>query len=334
MIITVLAVSALSQCVCEDMSLCSPLKTPMAKTEVVAFAPREDAWKGYNLSSLTTIMKFGTVDTEVVCEAHKVGVRVVLNTDFDNTQLGNETYLAAFIEDTRKTVKENGYDGYNFDIEHDTTGSAQLTSLVERTAAALRADNPIAQISFDTTISANNPGGYDYVALNKTLDFYIPMGYDMCWGSHTAEANSPMSGLLSGLEKYDQLGLLSKVVLGLPWYGYAFPCSSPSPSGGCHTDQTFSGAWSHTFDGAVQLEQNATTPGAYTPAKDARFFSYTQGGQLYQMYYDDAVTLAPKYELVKSKNLRGTAFWYAGCATTGTPQGVAMWRAIEGIKQV
>eukprot|EP01059_Diplonema_ambulator_P012179 TRINITY_DN22405_c0_g1_i1.p2 TRINITY_DN22405_c0_g1~~TRINITY_DN22405_c0_g1_i1.p2 ORF type:complete len:144 (+),score=42.34 TRINITY_DN22405_c0_g1_i1:607-1038(+) len=143
-----------------------------------------------------------------------------------------------------------------------------------------------------------------------------------------------MAGLLSGLDKYDQLGLLSKVVLGLPWYGYAFPCSSPSPGGGCHTDETFSGAWAHTFDDAVRLENGATTAGAYTPAKDARFFSYTQNGQLYQMYYDDAVTLAPKYGLVKSKGLRGTAFWYAGCATTSTQQGVAMWQAIEGIKQL
>eukprot|EP01064_Diplonema_japonicum_P004921 TRINITY_DN13249_c0_g3_i1.p1 TRINITY_DN13249_c0_g3~~TRINITY_DN13249_c0_g3_i1.p1 ORF type:complete len:335 (+),score=73.82 TRINITY_DN13249_c0_g3_i1:52-1056(+) len=320
-------------CVCQDKSLCKPLTTPAAKKEVIAFAPDQDAWKTYNLSSLTTIMKFHNMNDEVVCAGHAAGVRVVINSDFDKTQLTNASYVNAFITNTQRYVKEGGYDGYNFDIEALSENRDLLTSLVERTAAALRSDNPLAQITFDTSISATT-AGYDYAALNRTLDFFIPMAYDMCWGSKTAEPNSPMDGILKGLQAYNDMGLMHKVVLGLPWYGYRFPCSKPSPEGGCPSAMPFSGSWSFTFDQADALQAQATTPPAYTSAQDARFFSYVSSGTTYQMYYDDAHTLSTKYALIESKNLKGTAVWYAGCASPTSTGGAAMWAALEGLKEL
>eukprot|EP01064_Diplonema_japonicum_P026161 TRINITY_DN37581_c0_g1_i1.p1 TRINITY_DN37581_c0_g1~~TRINITY_DN37581_c0_g1_i1.p1 ORF type:complete len:335 (+),score=87.02 TRINITY_DN37581_c0_g1_i1:46-1050(+) len=328
----VLGVAAMAACVCQDMSLCKPLRTPKAKKEVVAFAPTSDDWKTFNMSSLTTVMKFSSLNDDLVCAAHAAGVRVVVNSGFDKTQLGNATAVQEFISQTVSTVKEGGYDGYNFDVEGLTTDRDLLTSLVEKTAAALRADNPIAQVTFDTSISASK-AGYDYIALNRTLDFFIPMAYDMCWGSHTAKPNSPMSGILSGLQDYNEMGLLDQVVLGLPWYGYRFPCVKPAPEGGCTSSQPFSGSWAYTFFEADALQANATTPPAYTAAQDARFFSYVSGGTTYQLYYDDAHTLSKKYALVKSKGLKGAAVWYAGCANPSTSGGAAMWTALEGIKE-
>ena len=38
---------------------------------------------------------------------------------------------------------------------------------------------------------------------------------------HLAEANSPLPGLLMGLEQFKQAGVpADRVVIGLPWYGY------------------------------------------------------------------------------------------------------------------
>ena len=56
------------------------------------------------------------------------------------------------------------------------------------------------------------------------------MGYDeqsQMWGTATCQAspNSPLVKTFSGLRKYLMLGVPpGKLVLGVPWYGYRYPC--------------------------------------------------------------------------------------------------------------
>eukprot|EP01064_Diplonema_japonicum_P037629 TRINITY_DN8874_c2_g1_i3.p1 TRINITY_DN8874_c2_g1~~TRINITY_DN8874_c2_g1_i3.p1 ORF type:complete len:333 (+),score=53.40 TRINITY_DN8874_c2_g1_i3:197-1195(+) len=328
----IITAAALGSCMCSDMTLCNPLQFKAAK-EVVAFAPHEGAWKEYNMSVLTTIVKFGEVDPSLVCEAHKAGVKVVVSMGFDKSQLGNETAMDGFVTHVSSLISEEGYDGFNFDIEANNANAAGLTRLVSKTASALRSANPYAQITFDTSIwMAGNNTGYDYAGLNEILDFFIPMAYDMC-GGDTARQNSPIDGIKTGLQRYQSMGLLDKVVLGVPWYGYQFVCDKPSPSGGCpYTRPSNMGSWQKCFDSILPTIPKATVPPAYTPEQDAVFFTYEAGSTIYQVYYDNATTLSNKYDLISSMGLKGTAFWYGGCAAMGTPQGAAMWHALEGIK--
>ena len=56
------------------------------------------------------------------------------------------------------------------------------------------------------------------------------MGYDeqsQMWedGRCQARANSPLIKTFSGVRKYLQLGVEArKLILGVPWYGYRYPC--------------------------------------------------------------------------------------------------------------
>ena len=56
------------------------------------------------------------------------------------------------------------------------------------------------------------------------------MGYDeqsQMWGTAPCQArpNSPLVKTFSGLRKYLMLGVPpGKLVLGVPWYGYRYPC--------------------------------------------------------------------------------------------------------------
>ena len=160
------------------------------------------------------------------------------------------------------------------------------------------------------------------------------MGYDMCWGTRVAKPNSPMAGLVRGIEHFKAMGFQHKTVLGLPWYGWDFPCKAPKPDGGCPVVTPFGGgSWQSTFDRILALEQSATVKPRYTAAGDARFFSYESDGSTHQVYYDDALTLAKKYELVPTHGLRGVAVWYAGCVSPDTPQGEAMWKALGTVKK-
>ena len=60
------------------------------------------------------------------------------------------------------------------------------------------------------------------------------MAYDMIDWKHDQFANSPLRGIQSGVAQYAKLQISpQQIVLGLPWYGYDFPCNSTA--GFCHT---------------------------------------------------------------------------------------------------
>eukprot|EP01061_Rhynchopus_euleeides_P015004 TRINITY_DN25764_c0_g1_i1.p1 TRINITY_DN25764_c0_g1~~TRINITY_DN25764_c0_g1_i1.p1 ORF type:complete len:377 (+),score=97.08 TRINITY_DN25764_c0_g1_i1:555-1685(+) len=335
-VVAAAAASVMSACLCPNQGYCMPLTTPLATTEVVAFAPRVGAWKDYDMNALTTIMKFGDLSDvpELICKAHAANVRVAYSKGFDKTKLNDSAAIAAFAKEVTATVTELYLDGFNFDQEGNGADADGLTMLVKAVSESLRAANPLAQISFDSGIYGNPASGYNLGAIAPHIDFFIPMAYDMCWGTKTAEPNSPIAGDVMGVEVYKKMGLLDKTVLGLPWYGWNFPCKTPAPAGGCPVVTPFGGgAWQLCFDNALELEKNATVKANYTRAADARFFSYESNGVTHQVYYDDASTLTRKYDLVNQFGLRGVAVWYAGCATSNTPEAAAMWKAVATVKK-
>ena len=152
MMFSLVTASALSTCLCSDSSYCAPLTTPLATTEVLAFAPRVDAWKEYEIDALTTIVKFGNLSDvpELVCAAHAKGVRVTYSTAFDATKLNDSSAISAFVKEVTTTVSDLHLDGFNFDVEQSTSDAKGLSILVKSVSESLRAANPLAQISFDS----------------------------------------------------------------------------------------------------------------------------------------------------------------------------------------
>jgi hypothetical protein len=101
-----------------------------------------------------------------------------------------------------------------------------MTSLICELQAALTAAIPGATVSFDLAIDpAYGPieTGYDYPGLARCLDTIVPMAYDMAYGMLDGlphAANSPLPGVLQGIEAYRKLGIpLTKLDVALPWYG-------------------------------------------------------------------------------------------------------------------
>ena len=154
--LSLITASVLSACLCPDPKHCLPLTTPLATTETVAFATADDGWKQYDMDGLTTIIKFSGITevADLICAAHAKGVRVAYSIGFPHDQLSNATAIANFAASVSATVLSTGMDGFNFDIEGNSGDAAGLTSLVKETSAALRAHNPIAQVSFDSGMCA------------------------------------------------------------------------------------------------------------------------------------------------------------------------------------
>ncbi len=345
-------------CPCTPSSLCSPLTAGAAKRplggggnvpEVLAFA-RGDNFTRYDMSVTTTIATtLAAPSAEAVCFAHSHGVRIVMLSD-DEVDFNNASARAGLVQKLLNQTRTFGLDGINLDIERYSLAPGPLTQYVAELNAALKAESPPLQLTFDLSIS---PGGqaahYDHKVLARHLEFIIPMAYDENWGALTPQANSPITAMAGSVSEYHALGVpASKLVVALPWYGTSWPCSSGTLGAPCHTslgkrtwsqvvsqprvsdivarwkDQSLNtsvvrldpaGSMSKVFEWVEKA-----SPVATRPADSAALATHTVAAVSRHIdMYDDAETIRAKVAAlvhaatVVGSTIGGTAMWYAEC---------------------
>ena len=123
-------------------------------------------------------------------------------------------------------------DGVNVDFEGQGSGDrVGLDSLMAQVSGALRATDPHWQVTMDTYASAaGDPGGfYDIGGLAPSVDAFFVMAYDMNGTTPSPTAALTGSGFtdLDALEQYTAVVPASKVILGVPYYGYDWPTAGP-----------------------------------------------------------------------------------------------------------
>jgi di-N-acetylchitobiase len=229
-----------------------------------------------------------------------------------------------------------GLDGFNIDIEQNHDHRDDLTSLIKDLSTAVRAANPKAQLSFDLAISPKGQtSGYVHADLAAVLDFIVPMAYDECWGAKAAAANSPISSLSSGVEQYLELGVgPEQLVLGLPWYGWDFPCDSAEEWAECGITVPDGKEWYGYTKQISYIQANHTaTHGHETKYDDESKTAYTEyvdeAGQRHQRWFDNPMTLSAKYAEAAKLGVKGVAFWTADHVDYTTDQGKDMWDALR-----
>ena len=148
-----------------------------------------------------------------------------------------------------------------------------------------------------------------------------------------------------GLQKYLDLEIPSeKLVLGLPWYGYDYPCETLDSSDVCSIKSVpFRGV--NCSDAAgTQVEyaqlndlmiSRSYTGQRWSQAYQSPYFNYydTVGG-VHQVWYDNPDSLAKKYVISSDKKLRGIAIWNSdlldyGDLTRSKQQTKLMWDAVQ-----
>ena len=213
------------------------------------------------------------------------------------------------------------------------------------------------------------PGGidgrfYDYKAISLLTDFVVIMDYDtrsqvFNVTTCTAYANSPIETTKVGIREYLELfDMSSRLVLGVPWYGYRYPCineySGPGtvcqipltipPWRGCNCSDAAGSQW--PFNDMMKVIRNETDPStggyAISPLNNNVTGSYAtydfkiEGGQYkwYQAWFDTPETTGSKYQVAREHNLRGISMWNVDLlsdATTGKAAAdtKAMWDAMD-----
>ncbi|MBV8301320.1 MAG: hypothetical protein JOY68_05310, partial [Candidatus Dormibacteraeota bacterium] len=328
--------------------------------EILGFAQSGEVTSGswssdLNFSLLSTIAYFGvnvnsdgslvTSDsgyagwwspqlTQLMSSAHAAGDRVVLTVkSFDNGTIasitGSETTRQQLIANVINQLRTRGGDGVNVDFEGtDSSVSANFTTFIGELYSALIAQVPQqSYLTVDTYASARQGGTmYDLSGLVPHLDAFDLMGYGFASASQagpTAPLHGDWYNVTQSVTDYmDTYGVpASKLILGVPYYGYKWSVSNPTPGndgvqpGSNDSADTYSGALSD-FACAQQLRQ------FWDPTFDEPYATWYSpqtndpcGGNwnsYRELYYDNAQSLGDKYDLVNADGLRGIGIWALG----------------------
>lgn len=361
------AAVSLPKCACSDASLCKPLPGKrVAEEETFLFSVDSEANAAdYPYAEITTLALAGyrTASPDgVVCRAHANKTRVVLLTSMAKADVANASARASFVADTVKGVVEAGFDGVNVDFEDyvlpgETSVRDGLIALTKELRVAMdeaeRTAGGSLQLSWDFAWSPDGLAGhcgidercYPYAELADIVDVGFVMSYDMQSqvfgpGPCRAGANSPFKLVAEGLRNWTKVADPSKLVLGLPFYGYRYEClDGTDPLGElCRINTTL---WRNaTCSDAVGREHDAAEILSWLPSsstgwkwdRDARspWFNLVNETTkaVSQVRFDNPGSLALKASLAGDAGLLGTGSWEIDSLLSGA--GVA--GAIEYIR--
>ncbi len=308
---------------------------------------RDAGWTTWNSASLRNLLSI----------AHQHGVKVVLTIvlqDFSaNTprMCAGLAHMVTTVAQTLTEVRAKGLDGVNIDYEgldgscgHTDPYWAQhaVTSLARKMRAAFGAGP---YISIDTYAgAANDPYGFfDVVGLAPYVNSFFVMAYDMEYSNYhyaplscSAFCLSPTSPLTAYhynatnvVARYKAKVAASKVILGVPYYGRKACVASATPN----ARPTSSVVADSYLDAAGEEAYFEVQPGSYVIHRESNSAGSERWDTWYnttlkcirELYWDDAVSLAKKYDLVNAAGIRGVGIWnlnYGG----GAPE---LWSALS-----
>jgi spore germination protein YaaH len=248
-------------------------------------------------------------------------VQNLVNDSFDGNaaaaMLANATAREAHATALAQLAIMNGYDGIDVDYERVPTASrAAFTAFVGSLATKLHAANKKLSVTVYAKASDkenwNGPGSQDWSAIGGAADSVKIMAYDYHWSTSAPGAIAPLDWLDQVAAYAEQTIAGSKIMMGLPWYGYDWPVSG--------------GAATATFAAAHQtmLTNNATVQ--RDAASGEPYFSYSG----HTVYFQDAAGYAKKLDLLKQKHagIGGFAHWAAG------QEDPDVWKVITGTTPV
>ncbi|KAF3690855.1 Di-N-acetylchitobiase [Channa argus] len=351
-LLSIVAFCGAGSCPCQRPELCRPIRSER-DFEVFVFDVGGKTWKSYNWSMVTTVATFGKYDPELMCYAHSKGARVVLKGDVPLSYIVDQNNRTAWITEKVKLAKSQFMDGINIDIEQAVEeGSPEynaLTHLVKEATEAFHREIPGSQVSFDVAWSPKciDKRCYDYVAIAESCDLLFVMSYDeqsQIMGDCIAMANAPLSQTLNAYEEYLTLKIDSKkLVMGVPWYGYDYPCLNLSQEICSIAKVPFRGApcsdaagKQKTYKWIMKQVNNSLSGRLWDSKQQAPYFNYKdEKGQIHQVWYDDPQSICPKADFVKSKGLRGIGMWNGNILDysddpVAQQQTTMMWNALLG----
>ncbi len=295
--------------------------------------------------------------TSMVTVAHQHGAKVVLTIILQDFSANTPNMCAglnhddATVAETVAQVAAKHVDGVNIDYEGldgscGTTDRYWAQHAMNSFAKKMRAGlGSSAYFSIDTYAgaAADPYGFFDVNGLSPSVDSFFVMAYDLEYSNYTRSPEScssfclgptaPLTGYYyndtSVTAQYEALVAPSKVILGVPYYGRKACVGAVVPNA-YPTSSVIADGYQDAAGEAAYYEVKA---GTYVGHRDSHSAGMERWDTWYnttlnctrELYWDDAVSLGKKYDLVNSTGIRGVGIWtlnYGG----GAPE---LWAALS-----
>ncbi len=201
------------------------------------------------------------------------------------------------IENMLTLVESNGYNGINLDWEGIAPSERHhFTTFVEALARTFHRHGYYVTLSLpaETANQPNNSwtGAYDYRALGKACDLIMVMAYDQHYAGGSPGPIASPSWVKKVLDYSISVVPPSKLILGIPGYGYDWSGSGTAAA--------------LTYSQAENLAKE------YGASSSSNHFVYLQNGHVHSVWFEDTASLLNKINLVSGYELRGVALWRLG----------------------
>ena len=243
--------------------------------------------------------------------------------------LTNTSAQQTFIDSIISLINYRDADGVNIDFEGiDGSMRNNLSAFMIDLSTQLKAAIPQATVTMAIfSVDWNNV--FDIPTLDPVVDQFIIMGYGYYYsGSSKAGPTAELYkgtlwsnyNLVRSINYYLNEGVTpSKLILGLPYYGYEWQTASDVvPS------NTIAPISSRTY-AYVQNNYAGTHTRNWDQEGFNPYFTFQSGGNWMQAWVDDEISLEHRYEMVKQKDIGGIGIWALGYDDGYT----ALWELIK-----
>lgn len=260
-----------------------------------------DMWNDPRLSLFIDTLKKKQISVSIT-------IKTFSNSNI-NSLLSSSDAQKKLISNITYMVGSKNLSGVNLDFEYvgdvpDPIKNA-FTNFVTNLHSELANEYPTATLTIDTYASSGvSDDLFDLPTLAHVVDQFIIMGYDFHTPYTEPGPVAPLTGeksIVSYLANYLQRVPADKIILGIPYYGYDWSTTNPSPDS--TTILTYADIIGANAIGSVQWDLASETP----------WYQYIDGqNKTHKVYFDNVRSLGLKYDLVNDRNLKGIGIWAVG----------------------
>lgn len=273
-----------------------------------------------------SIRNFGTAN--YVTTAHNMGLQVwgvVDNFNYANetgtaistlNMLSSTTSRQNFVRNVTDAAVSLGLDGINVDFEQLSSDCGpHYVEFIRELSIQCRSRGLVLSIANYVPFNFN-----DYYRLDiqgQVADYVIIMGYDEHWhGSKDPGSVASISYVSGGLDRTLQEVPANKVVNALPFYTILWKTEGTDV-----TDEYI------TMNNEADFMNRAGVTAEWDEETCQNYAEWTSGNATYQIWLEDAESIAVKLNMMATKNIGGVAVWRLGYGTQ------AAWELINAYLQ-
>lgn len=240
--------------------------------------------------------------------------------------LKNKPAQQALIENVLVILAGNPSLNINLDFEYSGIPGKEtvsnFTAFVANFVNQLKTKHPQLTVSIDITADAVRKSRlYDVGQLAQAADYIILMGYDFY--RPTSSVAGPVAPLLGKeIYEYDVATAVAdfltvvpreKLILGVPYYGWDFPTVDESRGSFVEKRPNEAVALS-SYKRTRGLLQKENISYKFDQDSQTPWFVYRdpETAGVRQVWFENEVSLAKKYDLINKENLAGIAIWALG----------------------